>query len=107
MQNSTLNRTPKSSFSLASFNAHGVHGKETDIEALASTVEVLAVCETWLRPQDTLAASKFTESVTVMQNHNGWRAQGGVNFKVSPLIKYSLVHQHARESFQSLVIKVG
>ena len=103
----SLDRSSHASLSLATFNVHGVGGKELEIEALASQVEVLAVCETWIRPQDISRAKQFTECVNVVYPHNGWRGQGGVGLRINPLINYSVIHKHAQTSFQTIVIKVG
>ena len=96
-----------STFPIASFNAHGVRGKESEVEALASKVKFLAVCETWIRPQDRETANIFEESATVVQNHNGWRGQGGVGFRINPVIKYAFVQKHAQNSYQYVIIQVG
>ena len=106
-QNLSPGGSPHSRFSIASFNAHGVRGKEPEIEALASKFQVLAVCETWIRPQDIVTANKFEESVTVVQTHNGWRGQGGIGFRINPLLNYTLVQKHAQVSYQYIIIQVG
>ena len=92
---------------IVSFNVHGVRGKEAEIEALASKCHVLCVCETWIRPEDNALANEFNESVSVFQHHGGWRGQGGVAIRLSPLINYSVVWQHAQREYQTIVIKFG
>ena len=92
---------------IVSLNVHGVRGKEAEIEALASKCHVLCVCETWIRPQDSALANEFNESVSVLQDHGGWRGQGGVAIRLSPLINYSVVLQHAQSEYQTIVIKFG
>ena len=92
---------------IVSLNVHGVRGKEAEIEVLASKCHVLCVCETWIRPQDSALANEFNESVSVLQDHGGWRGQGGVAIRLSPLINYSVVLQHAQREYQTIVIKFG
>ena len=92
---------------MAIFNAHGVKGIEADIEALASHVQILGLCETWLRPKDLTAAQQFDESISVPQTHGGWRGQGGVAIKVAPLINYSVVLKHSQTEYQFITIKVA
>ena len=106
-QRSSSVHSANANISVATFNVHGYSGKELEIEALASCVEVLAVCETWIRPQDTSSMKHFTECVSVTQTHGGWRGQGGLGLKINPLINYSVIYRHAQESFQVIIIKVG
>ena len=82
---------------IATFNAHGARGKEDEIIKLASKVQVLGVCETWARAADSRLRSIFSESVSVLPNHGGWRGQGGVGFIINPLMQYTLVKAHAQE----------
>ena len=99
--------TPEGSVSIATFNTHGIRGKEPDVERLASQVQVLGVCETWLRPQDLFTHKFFSESVCVQPTHNGWRGQGGIGLKLNPLINYSVIQKHAEAAFQFVLIRIG
>ena len=93
--------------SMATFNAHDVKGFEREIETLATQVQVLGVCETWLRANDIHSAQLFSESVTVVQTHGGWRGQGGVALKVAPLIAYKVLQRHSQPEYQFITIKLG
>ena len=92
--------------SLATFNSHGVKGSETEIAALASNVNVLGICETWLRPSDLASQKQFTETASALPDHNGWRGQGGVAFILSPLLQYRVIKTYAQVDFQYVTLNI-
>ena len=106
MSNST-SPSETAQLSLATFNSHGVKGTEAEIDSLASTVHVLGICETWLRPGDISSQKQFDETVSVLQDHGGWRGQGGVGFIISPLLHYRIVERYAQVEFQYVIINIA
>ena len=98
---------PSDRLKVATYNAHGVRGKEYEVSQLSTRVHILSVCETWLRPQDVLQTNLFDESVSVTQSHGGWRGQGGVAVKIHPLMRYSVLSKVATEKYQLLAMSVA
>ena len=92
---------------IATFNAHGARGKMDEITKLASKVQVLGVCETWARAADSALQSQFSESVSVLTNHGGWRGQGGVSLIINPLLHYTVVKKYAQAEYQLIIVKIG
>ena len=98
---------PSDRLKVATYNAHGVRGKEYEVSKLSNRVHILNVCETWLRPQDILQTILFDESVSVAQSQRGWRGQGGVAVKIHPLMRYSVLSKVATEKYQLQALSVA
>ena len=62
---------PSDRLKVATYNAHGVRGKEYEVSQISTRIKILSVCKTWLRPQDILQTSLFDELVSVTQSHRG------------------------------------
>ena len=74
---------------------------------MAEQSHILGICETWLRPSDLIQSKQFAESVSVLQDHGGWRGQGGVAVIVAPLINYRVVRKHSQVEYQFIILNIA